>query len=202
MRHSRYWLLLVAPLVLAGCGTLGGSATGTGTTETTAETVAEGANSWLVVTRGSPTPTPRPSNGVPAYPVPTATGFIKRPTATASAKPVVTCTPTTVHFSRIGALEAVAGATTATATWNDVNGYNLVEYRLTAISQDPLPGKQREMEWVTIKPKENCGKLSATVTKLDRKTGYILSLDAVVSRKSGDGTHAGTILRSSVIRTE
>ncbi|MEV8506144.1 hypothetical protein AB0368_15115 [Actinoplanes sp. NPDC051475] len=198
MNHNRRWLLLFAPLLLAGCGGLGGSST-TGI-PTPAASTGNGSGSWLVVAQGSPTPTPRPSSGIPPYPIPTSTGFLATaPTPTGSATP--TCAPDTVHFSRIGALTVAPGTTSATATWYNVGGYNLVEYRLTAISQDLRTGKQRDIGWVSIRPKQQCGPMSATLTKLDPKTGYIFSLDAVVSRSSGAGTHAGTLMRSPVIYT-
>ncbi|MEV4638838.1 hypothetical protein AB0J80_15940 [Actinoplanes sp. NPDC049548] len=201
MSDRRRWLLLFAPLLLAGCGGLGGSSP-TGTPSPVATTGnGNGSGSWLVVAHGSPTPTPRPSSGIPPYPISTATGFL--PVApTTGPTPTPTCAPDTVHFSRIGALDVTPGTTSATATWYNVGGYNLVEYRLTAISQDLRTGKQRDIGWVTIKPKKACGPLSATISKLDRKTGYVFSLDAVVTRRSGAGTHAGTLMRSHVIYTK
>lgn len=199
MNHSRRWLLLFAPLLLAGCGGLGGSST-TGN-PTPAASTGNGSGSWLVVAQGSPTPTPRPSSGIPPYPIPTSTGFLATaPTATAS--PTPTCAPETVHFSRITALDVTPGATSAVASWYNVGGYNLVEYRLTAISHDLQTGKQRDIGWVTIKPTQACGTMSATITNLDRKTGYVFSLDAVVTRRSGAGTHAGTLKRSPVTYTK
>ncbi|MEV6595892.1 hypothetical protein AB0M36_03400 [Actinoplanes sp. NPDC051346] len=202
MKHRRRWLLLLAPLLLTGCGALGGSATAEKASSEVA--VAEGAgsgDSWLVVARGSATPSPTPSSGVPPYPLPTATGFLPKPTPTKS-RPAARCTPYTVHFTRIGSLDVVTGTTTATATWSDVNGYNLIEYRLTALAQDLKPGKQRAIEWVEIPAQENCGTLTATVKGLDPKTGYVLSLDAVVTTNSGEGTRSGTIRRSGVVYTK
>jgi hypothetical protein len=160
-----------------------------------------GGAQWLVVAQGSATPTPRPSSG--ASPAPTATtgGFLPlnpvvRPT------PSPTCARDTPHFNKINALNVVPGTTSATVDWYNVGGYNIVEFRITAISQDMLPGEQRDVGWVTVKPANPCGYLTATVPNLDRRTGYVFSVDAVVTRRSGDGTHAATVFRSSVYRTK
>ncbi|MEV4707371.1 hypothetical protein [Actinoplanes sp. NPDC049316] len=199
MGQRNRWLLLFAPLVLTGCGVLGGDSSGSGGAGAATGT-ANAGTPWTVVARGSATPSPTPSSGVPPYPVPTATGFLPLKT-TAAPTPSPTCAPDTVHFSRIQALDVVAGTTTATASWYNVGGYNLVEYRLTAISQDLKTGRQRDVGWVKVTPKQACGPMAATIGKLDRRTGYIFSLDAVVTRRSGNGTHAGTLYRSAVIYT-
>ena len=44
--------------------------------------------------------------------------------------------------------------------------------------------------------------MSATITNLSPKTGYVFSVDAVVLRKSGDGTYAATVARSHPITTK
>ena len=199
MRQRNRWLLLLAPLVLTGCGVLGGDSSGSGSSTST--TGAGGSPPWTVVAQGSATPSPVPSSGLPPYPLPTSTGFLPlKPTTRPAPSP--TCAPDTVHFSSVKALDVVPGTTTATASWYDVGGYNLVEYRLTAISQDLQKGVQRDIGWVTVKPATTCGRLTATIRNLDRRTGYVFSVDAVVTRRSGDGTHAGTLYRSHAIYTK
>ncbi|WP_305786863.1 hypothetical protein [Symbioplanes lichenis] len=202
MRGARWALLLLVPVLLAGCGVLGGSGSTAGGGSSSATGQANGAQPWQVVVRGSATPTPTYSSGVPPYPSagPT-TGFLPLPAAT-RATPTPTCSPNTVHFSQIRALDVVPGTTSAVASWYNVGGYNLVEYRLTAISQDLKFGKQRDVGWVTVKPGAACGPMTATISGLDRTTGYVFSLDAVITRRSGDGTMAGTLLRSPVVRTK
>jgi hypothetical protein len=86
-------------------------------------------------------------------------------------------------------------------SWYNVGGYNLVQFRITATSQDPVGGPQRDVGWLVVPPSLPCGWMSATITGLDRKTGYVFSVDAVVHRRSGDGTHAATVARSRVIYT-
>ncbi|WP_067503064.1 fibronectin type III domain-containing protein [Actinoplanes sp. TFC3] len=204
MRHHRRWLLLlIAPLLLlTGCSMLTGSAATPGPGANGAAGQAGAANPWQVVARGSATPTPTVTSGVPPYPFPTATGFLPITGGGTRPTPSPTCAPDTVHFSQIKSLSVSAGPTSATVTWYNVGGYNLVGYRLTAISQDLKTGKQRDVGWKEIKPGAGCGTMTATISGLDRKTNYVLSLDAVVERRSGDGTHAGTLYRSPVVQTK
>ncbi|GAA3334868.1 hypothetical protein GCM10020358_00910 [Amorphoplanes nipponensis] len=197
--RRRWLLLLVAPALLSGCSMFTApSATKSGGSDTTG--TVTGGDQWLVVTRGSATPTPRPSTG--ASPAPTAStgGFLPLP-AVARPTPSATCARDTPHFNKISALAVVPGPTSARVSWYNVGGYNIVEFRITAISQDLRIGEQRNVGWVTVKPGNPCGYLVATVPNLDRRTGYVFSVDAVVLRRSGDGTHAATIFRSSVVRT-
>ena len=86
-------------------------------------------------------------------------------------------------------------------SWYNVGGYNLVQFRLTATSQDVVGGRQRDVGWRVVPPSLPCGQMSATITGLDRHTGYVFSVDAVVYRRSGDGTHAATVARSLVVYT-
>jgi hypothetical protein len=197
--RKRWFLLLVASLLLSGCSLFtdpsdkkeGGTA---------ANTPVTASAEWLVVAQGSATPSPRPSSGV--SPAATATtGFLPlvpvvRPT------PSATCARDTPHFNKITGLAVAPGTTSATVSWYNVGGYNLTEFRVTAISQNLIGGPQRDVGWVTVKPGNPCGYLSATVPNLDRKTGYVFSVDAVVTRRSGDGTHAATVFRSPVAYTK
>jgi hypothetical protein len=196
-RRRRWLLLLLPPLLMSGCSVLGakgrdaGAGDGAGT--------ASGGQ-WLVFSEGKATPSPTPSRG--AAPSPAATG-LPRSSASSSARPSPTpsCSRDTPHFDKINALQVVPGTTSATVTWYNVGGYNLTEFRVTAISQDLVVGKQRDVGWVAVKSANPCGYLTATVPNLERRTGYVFSVDAVVYRRSGDGTHAATIFRSSVVHT-
>jgi hypothetical protein len=200
-RHAR-WVLLFVPLVLlAGCGLLGSSSSSSSSGGGTDASGGNAGKPWLVYAQGSPTPTPAATSGVPPYPVPTATGFLPLGPAPARATPTATCSPDTVHFSSIKGLDVAPGTTSAVVSFYNVGGYNLIEYRLTAISQDVVYGKQRDVGWVTVRPKTPCGTVKATITGLDRRTAYVFSLDAVINHHSGDGTHAGTLYRSGVVRT-
>lgn len=203
MPPRRRFLLLALPLLafslfLSGCSMFTASKGGTGAS---GDGTAAG-DQWLVVAKGSATPSPTPSrSGV--RPTPTATsGFLPLPPATPRPAPSATCARDTPHFDKINALQVVPGTTSAKVRWYNVGGYNLVEFRVTAINQDLVVGTQRAVGTVTVKPANPCGYLTATLPNLDRKTSYVFSVDAVVIRRSGDGTHAATIFRSSVVDTK
>jgi hypothetical protein len=196
--------LLLLPVLLSGCSvldTLTGSSSGSSSSSGQA-TPGPSATPWIVSARGSATPSPAPS-----YPTGTpttyATGFLPLPSATAAyPTPSATCTPATYNFASINALTVATTTTSGTATWYNIGGYNLVQFRMTAISQDVVTGNQRDVGWVTMTPTAPCGQVSMTIKGLDRKTHYVFSVDAVVVRRFGDGTHAATVFRSSPILTK
>jgi hypothetical protein len=197
MRRRRWAVLLLVPLFGSGCGVLGGGGSSAG--PSAAATPSPGAG-WIVVAQGSAAPSPRPS--FPAASPTPGNGFLPIVVAPAPAgTPTRTCSPNTFNFSKIGPADVTAGPTSAVVSWYNVGGYSLVEFRLTAISQNLTAGSQRDVGWVTVVPPNPCGQMSATITGLDRRTGYVFSVDAVVRRRSGDGTHAATVARSGVVHT-
>jgi hypothetical protein len=199
MRRRMWTALLLAPVLLAGCGVLGRSASGGGGSATAAGASSAGPG-WVVVSRGSATPSARPSYPATA-PTPLPSGFLPLRTPAPTRTPISTCSPNLFDFSKIGPADVLAGRTSAVVSWYNVGGYNLVQFRLTATSQDPVGGRQRDVGWLVVKPSLPCGRMSATITGLDRRTAYVFSVDAVVHRRSGDGTHAATVARSLVVST-
>ena len=189
------------PVLLSGCGLIAGVTSSGGSGGSAAAPSGTGGPSWLVSSRGTAPPSPAPSGS----PRPTApTGFLPlsgggdgRPAATPSPK----CSPNTFNFSRIDGLDVAPAATTAVLSWYNVGGFNLREFRLYAISQDLQIGKQRDVGFVTVKPSVACGEMSATIGNLSPKTHYVFSVDAVVTRHSGDGTFAATVARSHSLPT-
>jgi hypothetical protein len=196
---ARRLLLLVIPLLLSGCSMFTASKGGSGAGDGTGTAAGD---QWLIVAQGSATPSPVPSTSG-ARPTPSATGgFLPLPPATPRPTPSATCARDTPHFNKINALQVEPGTTSAKVRWYNVGGYNLVEFRVTAINQDLVVGTQRDVGTVTVKADNPCGYLTATLPNLSRKTSYVFSVDAVVVRRSGDGTHAATIFRSSVVDTK
>jgi hypothetical protein len=195
MRRRNWALLALVPALLSGCGVLGLSSPGSGGSPPAAPS---GPN-WIVVAPGSATPSPIPSPGTPS-PAPTG-GYLPLRAPAAARTPAIMCSPNTFNFSKIAIAYATPSTTSAVVSWYNVGGYNLKQFRLTAISQDLVGGKQRDVGFLVVTPGAPCGQMSATLTGLDRKTGYMFSVDAVVIRKSGDGWHAATVARSHVVYT-
>ncbi len=191
-------MLALVPALLSGCGGDSGSSSGSATGDDSA--FGATGDSWIVTAQGSATPSPRPSAGT-ATASPAPAGFLPPGTPAPAGTPTDTCSPNTFSFSRIDGLDVTPGATSAVLSWYNVGGDNLVEFRLYAISQDLKVGPQRDVGFVTVKPRNPCGEMSATVTNLDRRTKYVFSVDAVVTRRSGDGTRAATVARSGSIST-
>jgi Fibronectin type III domain len=189
--------LAAAPL--AGCGVVTGL-TPTGTPS--AAPRPSGTPPWILVAPGSATPSPGPSYGVRPSPFPT--GFLRLPSAATGypAPPSPTCGGHTRNTSVIDSLAVAPGSTSAVASWSDPGRDGVSQYRLTAVSQNPVSGRQRALGWATVTPAAPCGPLSATLTGLSPRTPYVFSLDAVVPRASGDGTTSTTVARSGVVYTK
>ena len=194
-------LALLVPALLSGCSLIPGSSSGSigGSSDSTGSD-GDGP-SWIVSTRGSATPAAGPGYAT-ASPTPTpAAGFLPLGPATPLGTPTPTCSPNTFKFSKIGSLDVTPGATSAVLSWYNVGGSNLVEFRMYATSHDLVTGAQRDVGFVAVKPKTPCGQMTGTIGNLDRKTHYVFTVDAVVTRRSGDGTHAATVARARLLAT-
>lgn len=195
MRRGKFALLLpLALLLLGGCGSSIG---------TTAAAPTTTGSPWIVSYNGSATPSPTPSYSY-SSPTPFPTGFLPTASAGAAGTPTPSGAPCTDDKFQAGAINGatvVPSTTSAVVSWFNPGGSDLVQYRVTAISQDLRSGTQRAIGWTVVKPGTSCGTLSAPVTGLDPKTDYVFSVDAVVRRLGVDGTSASTVARSIVVRT-
>lgn len=183
-------MVILAPLAVGGC-----------TSSTTATAVPTPSGSpWVVTIEGSATPSPAPS-GATVTPSAFPTGFLPLPSTSATATPTPSagCTPDQSHG--IAGATVVPGSTSAAVTFWNPGGSDLVEYRVTAISQDVAVGQQRDVGWTVLTPGAGCAFLTATVTGLDPRTDYVFSVDAVRTKLGRDGTRAATVARSFVVRT-
>jgi len=191
VRRLALLVIVLAGLVLGGCAK----------TATTAQaTVTPSATSPWMLTNGGPVataPTPFISYSSPA---PFPSGFLAWKTVSPSPTPTPSgndCASIKFHAGQINSATVVPGTTSATVTWYNPGGADLVEYRITAIAEHQLAvGNQRDIGWTVVKPGSGCGMLSAPVTGLDRKTAYVFSVDAVFTKYGVDGTWASTIARS------
>ena len=197
--HPSRWLaaLVLACGLLSGCSAIPGFGPGANGETKTGE---PDGPSWIVASRGSATPSAGPTRGTAAA-TPAPTGFLPLAAVEATGTPTPTCAPNFFQFSHIAGIDVTPSARTAVLSWYNVGGDNLVEFRLYAISQDLLPGAQRDVGFVTVRPAGLCGQMTGTITNLSPKTAYVFSVDAVVLRKSGNGSYAATIARSGPITT-
>jgi hypothetical protein len=159
---------------------------------------------WIVVNTGSATPSAAPTASYgSASPFPS--GFLPLPSYPATPAPTVspTCTSGRFQGGIINYASVVPGTTSAVVTWNNPGGLGLIQYRVTAIGQDVLPGPQRDVGWTVVTPVAgSCGMLSATVRNLSRRKHYVFSVDAVFTRTGHDGTRSATVARSEAISTK
>lgn len=191
MRRRWLGILVLAPLTLGGCGSSG--------TPSATPTEAPGAP-WIKVASGSATPSPGPS-GAAGTRSPHPSGFLPLPTWPAAPTRTGSDSCPPVKNQIVNGADATAGTTSGTVTWYNPGTADLVEYRITAISQDVMLGEQRDVGWTVVTPEATCGYMTATVTGLDRDTRYVFSVDAVSSRNNGDGTYSSTVARSGVVKT-
>ncbi|GIE33109.1 hypothetical protein Ait01nite_061540 [Actinoplanes italicus] len=185
---------VVLPLLLTGCSSSSSSSAGG------EETAGTGRN-WVVVDEGNPTASPEVTFGT-AAPTPSIT---LPPLPTGSVPPAATPSSTCTPMQRIKTINGLAvdpGSTDAVVTWYHPGGGNIVDYRITAVSQNLVVGLQKESEWTQSVP-DKCGDVSATVTGLEPGTPYIFTVDVVMKRAnfSLEGTYTQTVARSGVIRT-
>ncbi|XVV10610.1 fibronectin type III domain-containing protein [Actinoplanes sp. CA-131856] len=175
------------------------AACGSGDSAPNAEQTTPGTT-WVRVANGSATPSPVVT-GVKSTATPFPTGFLPLPSTTPAPTPTGSSSCPPNKQNPINGATAVTGATSATVTWYNPGGDNLVDYRVTAISHDAMLGEQRDIGWTVVTPGPACEMMSATVTGLDRSTRYEFSVDAVTTRLGSDGTISKTVARSQVVST-
>ncbi|MET0424230.1 MAG: fibronectin type III domain-containing protein [Actinoplanes sp.] len=196
MRRRWLGLVLLAPLMIGGCAAAGSSGSGS----TTGAGPTASGTPYVVVTAGSPTPSATAGGGYTASASPFPTGYLPTTSPTPTPTPSgLACTSDGFHG--INGATVVPGATSATVTWWNPGGSDVVEYRVTAISQEPVVGDQRDIGWTVVTPGDSCGFLTTTVSGLDRQTNYVFSVDAVTTQLDSDGTAAATVARSIVTST-
>jgi hypothetical protein len=205
MRSTRRWLLMLAPVlltpaVLGGCSAIPGSPTAK--LDSSPGTGGQAGQSWVVVAQGSATPSASTRGVAPSPTASPSSGLLALSTSTPTPTPTLTPVPNCTGFQRqgqINGLTAVPGAGAASVTWYNPGGDNLTSYRLTAIPQHLVSGAQAALRWKSIVPQRMCGMMTATITGLTKGRPYVLSLDAVILRKSSDGKVGFTVARSGVV---
>ncbi|WP_433826308.1 fibronectin type III domain-containing protein [Actinoplanes sp. CA-015351] len=155
---------------------------------------------WINTDAGKRTPSPTTRYGT-ASPTPEVTLPTLATNTSPTAKASPSCTTPPKGAGGINGLDVRPSSTSAIVTWYHPGGGNIVDYRVTAFSQDLIAGEQEPVGWATVTP-VTCGDLSATVTGLTPATHYIFVVDKVMTHASGvDGTYAKTVARSGVVST-
>ncbi|MCM4078879.1 fibronectin type III domain-containing protein [Paractinoplanes hotanensis] len=186
-------------LALSGC-----DLPGTGKDQAGAMAANPVGDSWIIVKEGERPAEDEPAAAPPveedkqeeedALPVPE--------TAEAVAAPHDPRCIGTTPAGVIAPLTVKVGTTTATVTWYHPGDPAITTYRITSISQDPVPGPQPDLAWQDKKPADGCSNLSVTVTGLQRNNRYVFSVDAVRKPTWTDTTRAATIARSEAVLTK
>ena len=187
--------MLALPSLLAGCSMLLGDESGG-----TADSGATAGPTWSIYEEGSPTPSQAPAGArVTADPLPALP-----PLPSAANTPPATLAATAECAGRLRAgkmdgLTVVPGTGSATVSWINANDSRVLEYRLAAVSQDLVGGRQPEPAWKSIAPTTGCVSMTTTVTGLTRGGWYVFWLDAVTANPHG-GTRDVMIGRSGTLR--
>jgi Fibronectin type III domain len=176
------WRWRAGALVLAGTGALALTGCGLGDTDvqTTAATAAAPGTSWFLSSGGTAAPTteppfiqigptiPRPGEFTVPRPVP----YGVAPRTTPRSMPCVsTGSPRQVVPG------AVAGAGSATVSWQADDRAEVLGYRVQAVSQTLVSGAQPPTVQQAAAQIEGCGTVRVTVTGLTAGTDYVFWLE-------------------------
>jgi hypothetical protein len=178
-------VLTVLPFVLGGCGALGlgGSATPT----PSASPGPAGGPGWVVVTKGSATPSPA---------LPHGTGSPSPALPSVSFLPVNrSCTPSWDLAAVEIPLTVTPGKGKLTVSWARQWDSG---YRITAVPQPLVSGSQPTPSWQPVPAGTACT-VTATITGLTPGRPYIVWLDAPGTGAERDGSRHPYSGRSGVV---
>jgi hypothetical protein len=182
--NKLWWGLAAVPLVLGGCSALG---LGTPTPDPSASpTPAAGGPGWIVVATGSASAAPSLSPGGSRPPMLPAISF-------APIGPG--CAQTWDMNAKLIPLTVVPGKRSVAVTWPRQWDSN---YRVAAVPQVLVSGKQPTYPWMNIAPASGCT-VSATITGLKSGAPYVIWLDAPNTGYERDGSRHPQSGRSGVI---
>jgi len=178
---------LSVPLAIAGCGVLGGNSTMVPNTTQTASTGPVSGAGWLVSASGSPTPSPTPSYAGSRSPALPPVSFLPPPdpACATSWMPDPVLIPMTV----------VPTAGGFTVSWPRQRAS---DYRITAVAQPLVTGKQPEYTWQPVPATSSCT-VTASITGLKKGTPYVIWLDAPNTGYERDGARHPYSGRSGVV---
>ena len=174
LRLSSVPVLALLPFVLGGCGALGLGATATPSPSTSPDHGSDAG--WVVVTKGSPTPSPA---------LPHTAGSPSPALPPVSFLPVDrSCTPNWDLAAVQIPLTVTPGAGKLTVSWPRQWDSG---YRITAVRQPLVSGSQPTPTWQTVPAGTGCT-VTATISGLKSGTPYVVWLDAPGTGAERDGT--------------
>ncbi|MEU4423669.1 hypothetical protein AB0F81_23825 [Actinoplanes sp. NPDC024001] len=184
MRHTTTAIALAAlSLALGGCAALGldDSTTGSSAAEQAGEP-------FMMVEEGEATPSQTPSRGRAPSPTPEATAALPSPDPS--------CTKIWPRTEKVMIpVEVTPGAGSLKVEWP--TQYDS-DYRVTAVPQALVSGRQPEPTWQRVAAGTGCS-VTATITGLESGAAYIVWLDAPNSGHERDGTRHLYSGRSGIV---
>jgi hypothetical protein len=171
----RLCFLPVLALLLGGCGALGLG--GSATPGPSASPTPSSGPGWVVVTKGSPTPSPAlpHASGSPSPALPPVSFLpVDRSSCTSAWDLAAVQIPLTV----------TPGAGKLTVSWPRQWDSG---YRVTAVRQPLVAGAQPTPAWQTVPAGTGCT-VTATISGLKSGTPYVVWLDAPETGAERDGT--------------
>ncbi|MEU4219052.1 fibronectin type III domain-containing protein [Actinoplanes sp. NPDC026623] len=197
----------LVPLVLTGCGPSPAGGTG--------PDVAAGARpagqSWIVVATGAARPAPSASSASsasPASPSPSAKAEAPPRAVPAPPSPKPGVRPKEqdcVKSHPLGRIEIATvrlGRTNATVGWYHPGDSSVIAYRVAALSQELVVGRQPELTWTVVKPGVGCHEMTADVSGLRPGHAYVFVVNAVRMRLSQVSAYNVTVARSRAVMTD
>jgi hypothetical protein len=99
----------------------------------------------------------------------------------------------------INGASVIPSTTTAAVSWWNIGDPNVVEYRLTWMSQELLIGPQPGWTWLSVAPGKGCTRITATVTGLISQTPYVFVVHALLKKYESLPPTAPEIARSESV---
>ncbi|MET8153479.1 fibronectin type III domain-containing protein [Actinoplanes sp. NPDC049668] len=190
------------PFVTGGCAPSPTAATG----PDPAATARPSAQSWIVVAEGagrpkaSATPAARASSADPGAEAPSPAVSVPAATKTGARPGERQCVKAQPQ-GHIDVALVRPGRTTATVTWYHPGDRAVVAYRVAAVSQALVVGRQPELSWTVVEPGAGCHELTATVRGLQPATPYVFAVNATRIRHSQGSAYNVTVARSRAVVT-
>jgi hypothetical protein len=172
-------MALLVPALLSGCAALGFDMSMTPNPESSSSAGGPVSDAgWIVGAPGSPTPSPTPTTGKGKYAGASLPPVQFLPMDNGSCPKSYTAEPVLIPMT------ITPGKGSLSVSWPRQYRSN---YRITAVPQPLVSGKQADPVWQDVAPAGGCT-VTATITGLTKGTPYVVWLDAPNTGYWKDGT--------------